>query len=35
VPPLEACVLPDGRVGVFPGAHGTCSAMGLPESDQG
>jgi hypothetical protein len=33
VPPLQACVLPAGFVGVFPGPAGTCAALGLPESD--
>ena len=31
-PPLTACVLPDGTVGVFPQARGTdtCARLGLP-----
>lgn len=33
VPRLQACVLPQGFVGVFPGPVGTCAALGLPESD--
>jgi hypothetical protein len=32
VPELNACVLPEGYVGVFPGPEGTCAALGLPES---
>lgn len=32
VPPLAACVLPEGFVGVFPGPEGTCAELGLPES---
>jgi len=28
--PVTACVLVDGRVGVFPGIDDTCAAMGLP-----
>lgn len=32
VPELNACVLPEGYVGVFPGPDGTCAALGLPES---
>ena len=32
VPPLQACVLPDGVVGVFPGDATTCAHLGLPES---
>lgn len=30
VPPLVACVLPDGSVGVLPGDPRTCAALGLP-----
>lgn len=30
VPPLIACVLPDGSVGVFPGDATTCASLGLP-----
>lgn len=32
VPELNACVLQEGYVGVFPGPDGTCAALGLPES---
>jgi hypothetical protein len=28
VPPLAACVLEDGSVGVFPGEQGTCAGLG-------
>jgi hypothetical protein len=31
-PPLVACVLPDGVVGVFPGDGATCGKLGLPQS---
>lgn len=30
VPPLTACVLESGAVGVFPGDEETCARMGLP-----
>lgn len=30
VPPLIACVLDNGQVGVFPGQEGTCASLGLP-----
>lgn len=32
VPPLTACVLPGGAAVVFPGAHSTCAALGLPNA---
>jgi hypothetical protein len=32
VPELQACILPDGIVGVFPGDEGTCTQLGLPGS---
>ncbi len=33
-PPLIACVLPDGSVGVFPAYHHeTCTQLGLPTSE--
>jgi hypothetical protein len=32
VPPLAACVLPDGTAGVFPGGPGTCARLGLPRA---
>jgi hypothetical protein len=32
VPPLVACVLPSGSVGVFPGPPGTCDRLGLAAS---
>lgn len=32
VPELQACILPDGIVGVFPGGDLTCSRLGLPRS---
>lgn len=35
VPPLVACVLPGGGVGVYPGEPGTCEALGFPEADLG
>jgi hypothetical protein len=37
LPPLSACVLDSGAVGVFPGAKGsdTCSALGLAPADLG
>lgn len=28
--PVAACVLADGRVGVFPGTDDACAVMGLP-----
>jgi hypothetical protein len=31
-PPLVACVLPSGAVGVFPGPPQTCADLGLPAS---
>jgi hypothetical protein len=33
VPPLVACVLPSGVVGVFPGPAQTCTRLGLPRSE--
>jgi hypothetical protein len=30
VPDLVACVLPDGRVGIFPGTAPDCGRLGLP-----
>jgi len=35
VPPLQACVLPGGGVGVYPGEPGVCAALGFPEADLG
>jgi hypothetical protein len=32
VPPLAACVLPDGTAGVFPGTSSVCAALGLPNA---
>lgn len=32
VPELQACVLPDGVVGVFPGDPSVCLRLGLPAS---
>lgn len=32
VPPLAACVLPDGTAAVFPGTHATCATLGLPNA---
>lgn len=32
VPPLAACVLPDGTAAVFPGTHSTCATLGLPNA---
>ena len=32
VPELQACILPDGIVGVFPGDTRTCTQLGLPGS---
>ncbi len=32
VPPLVACVLPDGTAAVFPGTTPTCAALGLPNA---
>jgi hypothetical protein len=32
VPDLQACILPDGIVGVFPGDDRTCTQLGLPGS---
>lgn len=32
VPELQACILPDGIVGVFPGDDQTCTRLGLPRS---
>ncbi len=32
VPELQACILPEGIVGVFPGDPGTCLRLGLPTS---
>jgi hypothetical protein len=30
VPPLIACILPDGTAGIFPGDVNTCATLGLP-----
>lgn len=32
VPESQACILPDGIVGVFPGDERTCTRLGLPDS---
>ena len=32
VPGLQACILPDGIVGVFPGDQHICARLGLPAS---
>ena len=32
VPPLVACVLPDGTAAVFPGTRSTCATLGLPNA---
>jgi hypothetical protein len=32
VPPLVACTRSDGTAAVFPGRHGTCAALGLPDA---
>jgi hypothetical protein len=32
VPPLAACVLPDGTAAVFPGTHSTCATVSLPNA---
>ena len=32
VPELQACILPDGIVGVLPGDERTCTQLGLPGS---
>jgi len=32
VPPLVACVLPSGQVGVFPGPSETCGNLSLPNA---
>lgn len=32
VPPLVACVMPDGTAAVFPGNSHTCPSLGLPQS---
>jgi len=32
VPPLVACTLPDGAVGVYPGDESTCQTLGLPSA---
>ena len=32
VPPLVACVLPDGSVGVFPGDPRTCTLLEVPQA---
>jgi len=32
VPPLTACVLPDGTAAVFPGTHSTCATLHLPNA---
>lgn len=33
VPPLIACVLPSGQVGIFPGTEPSCQQMGLPAAE--
>jgi hypothetical protein len=35
VPPLAACTLPDGTVGVYPGDESTCRTLGLPSASRG
>ncbi|HEY8787558.1 MAG TPA: hypothetical protein VIM10_00275 [Actinopolymorphaceae bacterium] len=35
VPPLVACTLPDGTVGVYPGDESTCRTLGLPSTSRG
>ncbi len=35
VPPLVACTLPDGSVGVYPGDESTCRTLGLPSASRG
>ena len=35
VPPLVACTLPDGTVGVYPGDESTCRTLGLPSAGRG
>jgi hypothetical protein len=32
VPPLIACTLTNGTAAVFPGRHGTCASLGLPNA---
>ena len=32
VPALVTCVLPDGTAAVFPGKHGTCATLNLPNA---
>jgi hypothetical protein len=32
VPPLVACVMPDGTAAVFPGNSRTCASLGLPRA---
>ena len=32
VPPLVACVLDNGEVGIFPGTSGTCISLGLADA---
>jgi hypothetical protein len=32
VPPLVACVLPNGTAAIFPGTRATCAALGLPNA---
>jgi hypothetical protein len=32
VPPLVACVMPDGTAAVFPGNPRTCASLGLPRA---
>ena len=32
VPPLAACVMPDGTAAVFPGDSRTCARLGLPKA---
>ena len=32
VPPLVACVMPDGTAAVFPGTRATCATLGLPNA---
>jgi hypothetical protein len=34
VPPLVACTLPDGTVGVYPGDESTCRTLGLPSGSR-
>jgi hypothetical protein len=32
VPPLVACVMPDGTAAVFPGTRASCVTLGLPDA---